>query len=167
MQVYCLHFSIRLVIIFQQINSLSPLLANYIMAMGRMLQVTAWWWYHFCWCQDDDIAEYAADEVHWSGTAGKLNSTVKHAGAVYALMPLSANFQTGDPRTNRPGRRPRRRLKNKQTQPSILVEGPVRPSSRKTNPRKLWKAQSESRQQIVAGQLVRGQQDHKTYRCWR
>ena len=57
----------------------------------------------------DDIAEYAANEAHWSGTAGRLNSTVEHAGTVRALMPWSANCQTGDPCTHRPGRRPRGR----------------------------------------------------------
>ena len=103
----------------------------------------------------DNIAEHAVDEAHWSGTAGRLDSTVEHARAVRAMMPWSANCRTGDPHTHRPGRRPRRRLKPKRTQPSILAEGPARPSSRKTNPRELGMAQSESSRQTVAGQLVR------------
>ena len=102
----------------------------------------------------DDIAEYAAGEAHWSGTAGRLDSPVEHAGAVCELMPWSAKCRPGDARANRRERRPRGRLKKGRTQPSISADGPSRPSSRKTNPRKLWKAQIKSRRQTVAGQLT-------------
>ena len=114
----------------------------------------------------DDIAGYAADEAHWSGTAGRLDSPVEHASAVRELMPWSAKCRPGDARANRRGRRPRGprgRSKKERTQPSISANGPSRPSSRKTNPRKLWKAQIKSRRHTVAGQLMNGRRC-KTYR---
>ena len=51
----------------------------------------------------DNIAKYAIDEAHWSSTAGRLVSIVKHAGTVRTLMPWSAKCRAGDARTNRPG----------------------------------------------------------------